>query len=994
MFYQSLTIQERYQILKESKIIQLENTDALIKWRNDMSLLSEKQFEKMLNYNKKIFSNAIERNPCKDIIELYEKSKFTQEWSNIFEEILNTNIAYQSESFLNQDKGFNYIVRHFVNYVEKKLMEKPLEIKYKKDCLNGILYQFTMKLVELGNKAMIIELNRCREANILKGNTSIDRFKNFISLFEDTNYIRSFYKKYIVLARLYTEISIWFVRNIEEMCENITNDKELIKAKFDIAEREFVLNKINIGIGDTHNFGKTVTILEFINGKKIVYKPRNLKINEAYNNLVEFLNRTRKIDILKSLKTISCESHGYEEFLEYRVCETENELHHFYIRFGELLAIAYIFNATDLHMENIIAYGEYPVLIDLETFIQQPNTFSDEKINQKLKYEFDSVKRTLLLESRLRGDERGEGVDISAINGEGYVLDDILIPVDMFTDMARYEKQKIRVNGAKNLPFSDKHSKNIKKYVNDILRGFKNIYEIFLESRDKGILEDIINQFSDIPVRHLIRNTDQYDTILRHSMHPDHLQDMLDREKILENMWSNSSYDGNVVISEINGMRRNDIPFFYRYTTSKDLFNDMNCKLENYFLNDSYTELKTHIAGLCEKNKQRQESFIHLALDYRDLISSGKCCNAKRKFGNINLKNQDYISDYLKNVKENMIKIGDEYSLFAPVLNAYGKWTYDLVENDLYDGIGGMALIEHYFGKNDMLEKIVLASMKILPESDMKEFYLNQKNVGYSSPYSILHMLSFAKKEYVNQTTTTEIINWFYEILDSLIYKEIGNDYINGALSIVESLLRLYEKNMRIENKMLAIKYMEKAIEQHKFFDGYGIAHGLMGLTMMLYKMWNVTGIEKYLALGEQNLGLIKSHYNDIDSLSWCRGKVGVAMGLLEIYKIMNRSSKNNIVPQMIEKIHIDICNSSYMVNDCLCHGNLAICDYFIYRYQIFGNKEDLRIAEKIVDMVKTRMTFRSLPEVSCFGLFTGEGGLAYEILRLNKFEEVPTLLC
>ena len=46
----------------------------------------------------------------------------------------------------------------------------------------------------------------------------------------------------------------------------------------------------------------------------------------------------------------------------------------FYIRFGEILALSYILNATDLHMENLIAYGEYPVIIDLETFIQQPNS--------------------------------------------------------------------------------------------------------------------------------------------------------------------------------------------------------------------------------------------------------------------------------------------------------------------------------------------------------------------------------------------------------------------------------------------------------------------------------------------------------------------------------------------------------------------------------------------------------------------------------------------
>ena len=50
MSYKSLTINERYNILKEFGKIEKENTDALIQWRNDMSLLSQKQFQKMLQY--------------------------------------------------------------------------------------------------------------------------------------------------------------------------------------------------------------------------------------------------------------------------------------------------------------------------------------------------------------------------------------------------------------------------------------------------------------------------------------------------------------------------------------------------------------------------------------------------------------------------------------------------------------------------------------------------------------------------------------------------------------------------------------------------------------------------------------------------------------------------------------------------------------------------------------------------------------------------------
>ena len=213
-------------------------------------------------------------------------------------------------------------------------------------------------------------------------------------------------------------------------------------------------------------------------------------------------------------------------------------------------------------------------------------------------------------------------------------------------------------------------------------------------------------------------------------------------------------------------------------------------------------------------------------------------------------------------------------------------------------------------------------------------------------------------------------------------------------LASTATLLRLYEKNGEIKNKQLAISYIEKTIENKESFDGYGMAHGLMGLTLMLYKVWKVTGIKKYLFLGESLLNKIKENIHDVESMSWCRGNVGLALGLLKIQNIIAADRENDMIQEMVDEIHTKICNSNKMKNDCICHGNLSVAEYFIFRYQIFKDEKDLKIATKIVNMVKDRQTCRSLPEIPGFGIFTGEGGLAYELLRLEKCEEVPTLLC
>ena len=87
------------------------------------------------------------------------------------------------------------------------------------------------------------------------------------------------------------------------------------------------------------------------------------------------------------------------------------------------------------------------------------------------------------------------------------------------------------------------------------------------------------------------------------------------------------------------------------------------------------------------------------------------------------------------------------------------------------------------------------------------------------------------------------------------------------------------------------------------------MAHGLMGLTLMLYKVWKVTGIKKYLFLGESLLNKIKENIHDVESMSWCRGNVGLALGLLKIQNIIAADRENDMIQEMVDEIHTKICN-------------------------------------------------------------------------------------
>ena len=51
------------------------------------------------------------------------------------------------------------------------------------------------------------------------------------------------------------------------------------------------------------------------------------------------------------------------------------------------------------------------------------------------------------------------------------------------------KNKEFRLKVQKNLPFSEKYSRNVKKYINEILTGFSYVYDAFLELKDDSCLE-------------------------------------------------------------------------------------------------------------------------------------------------------------------------------------------------------------------------------------------------------------------------------------------------------------------------------------------------------------------------------------------------------------------------------------------------------------------------------------------------------------------------
>src|SRR5262249_38723537 len=108
----------------------------------------------------------------------------------------------------------------------------------------------------------------------------------------------------------------------------------------------------------------------FADGARIVYKPKDVRLDVALRHLVERLNDAGAPITLKTLRSLPGGGYGWTEFIEHTGCNHLAGCEVFFCRPGAWLALLHCFVATDMDQENLIAAVDLPVPVDLETILQ------------------------------------------------------------------------------------------------------------------------------------------------------------------------------------------------------------------------------------------------------------------------------------------------------------------------------------------------------------------------------------------------------------------------------------------------------------------------------------------------------------------------------------------------------------------------------------------------------------------------------------------------
>jgi len=377
----------------------------------------------------------------------------------------------------------------------------------------------------------------------LQQHTQDRLYKEFVEAFYNGG-LKDFLVEYCVLGRLLgTAVEQW-VGLIGEFLTHLRDDQEAIARTFgsprpDALRSGAIVSDIGIGLSDPHCGGRTVLLVRFSSGLRLVYKPKGLSLENAYFRLLDWLNRKGLPYPLKTLAILDRADHGWVEFAAHIGCDKEEEATRFFVRSGMLLCLLHVLGTTDCHMENVIACGEHPVLVDVETIMHPRVKLADEDAaaGQAEELIMNSVLRTGLL-PHWEFDAKGNHLDLSGLGAvQGQVL-----PFDQTrlhhanTDAMEFVVEENTTQAEGNIASLSGRPLSAADHAEDIESGFRLMYDFLLARRqelldtDNGPLKDLKSQ----RVRYLFRATKVYSVMLDRTLAPRYLRDGVDRSIELE----------------------------------------------------------------------------------------------------------------------------------------------------------------------------------------------------------------------------------------------------------------------------------------------------------------------------------------------------------------------------------------------------------------------------------------------------------------------------
>ncbi|MGH4027377.1 type 2 lanthipeptide synthetase LanM family protein [Actinomycetota bacterium Odt1-20B] len=486
------------------------------------------------------------------------------------------------------------------------------------DALLQLLGRAETRLRDVYTRPLVAAVNHARENGLLAGATPEERYASFVDGACRTSF-ETFSGLSFPVLRDVTRIVL---RNeaaaARELCARLVADRPAIAAEFGIDARDRLVS-LGRSEGDTHHHGRSVSVLVFASGRRLVYKPRDVSCESGYVTLAEELN-SRLGTGLVSAAVLRREGYGYVEFIEAE--DVSDRSASFMRASGELAAVLYLLNARDMHFENILPTRRGPLPIDLETILH-PERIHTGPTPEAPGNAYATIGQSIygigILPLVMAGKDPGSGhVDLGFLGDQGSGASPFksLQFVRPFTDevglafRAAAAERRQTVAGS----LSQDETYELGRHMAD---GFSRVFRAVMADRESWT--DLLRRVAgDLRVRYVHNPTALYAQTLRMTAGPSALDAPAPYLALLKRIAiASKTSDRQLVRSEMRQLAGRDVPYFTVAATGTALTDGAGAEVGAHFARSPLDLALDKAARLSEFELGEQLRLLHSAFASR-----------------------------------------------------------------------------------------------------------------------------------------------------------------------------------------------------------------------------------------------------------------------------------------------------------------------------------------------------------------------------------------
>ncbi len=839
------------------------------------------------------------------------------------------------------------------------------------------------------------------------------------------------YKKLLhehcALARLIAHgIECW-VKDTSQLIQRFTQDNKEF-SPLTGSKLNTKIARIEDGLSDPHCGKQFVKRLSLSNGSGIIYKPRDISSLRQLSRATKELNEHNAAIKAPLPRCLAKKGYGWVELIKHKPCESKADVEAYFHQCGQLTAILYLTRTNDIHHENLIASGRNPTLIDGDT-IFYPGFLDLFKpsLPRQHKYVELAIEESVLssgllpLWDNINGELRdSSGIGVTNSDTENAVL---------------YKGQRQQAY----------------QYSEHITSGFREVMQYSL--RNKEYFKTIINSFKDTKARAIYRPTRIYERARQSLLSPKNLIDGITRSTALEKLKSPLLKENRkpqaweLVNNEAEMLFSDDIPIFTITCGTGHLeLKDarplpMTCGIEiatarvDRLTDDFIAYQEELIQASClfsaKQKEAKRDTYSNKSSDSRTSISQ-----------NIDATRSELCSKTAETLIERLLKRSHHSPHYGSswiginILEEYGKMQLSNAGLSLYNGSSGIVLplaaqcTDSTYGEPRTQRLLRHCQHALQPILDLSANPLQAEGLinafglgGMTGLGSLIYSCTVCGQLLHRQDLFIAGENLSHFITPEIIEKETCSDIMSGLAGLLISVLELNKqlKQKRLQDISVAIGERICSLLRRTNDANYawpnpqgimllGLSHGSAGIAMALFRLFERTGLEQFKNTALKGVTYENSkrdpqtgHWLDLRNEkpaimnSWCNGAPGIGLARLAMYKISPS-------PQLLEDIEqaIDLVLRDQITElDQLCCGALGHCELLLSAGLYFDRDEWVNAAQALAEASIKKASqgggfrlLKTLPlHIPMPGFMQGDAGIAYQLLRISKPTELPSIL-